>query len=145
MEIQSVYKFDADPERVFDAMIDPAVVAACLPGCEKLDPIGEHEYEAVLTIGIAAVAGRYEGTVRIRELNRPRSYTITFAGRGGAGFMNGEGKVKLRPDSGKTVVDVAGSAKVGGAVARVGQRLLGGVSKMMTDRFFKCLQEKVSS
>ncbi len=145
MEIEAKYRFDADPERVFDAMIDPSVVAACLPGCEKLEPIGEREYEAVLTINIAAVAGRYRGTVRIGELNRPQSYTIAVAGRGGVGFLNGEGKVALRPEGGKTFVEVAGSAKVGGAVARVGQRLLGGVSKMITDRFFQCLKQKVDA
>ncbi len=145
MEIKATYPFDAPPERVFDALIDPGVVAACLPGCEKLEPTGEREYAAVLTIGIAAVAGRYRGTVRIAELNRPQSYAIAVAGRGGAGFVSGEGKVTLRPEGGKTVVAVAGSAKVGGAVARVGQRLLGGVSKMMTDRFFQCLKQKVDA
>ncbi len=145
MEIKATYRFDASPERVFDAMIDPGVVAACLPGCEKLEPTGEREYEAVLTVGIAVVAGRYKGTVRIGDLNRPQAYTIAVAGRGAAGFVNGEGKVALRPDGGSTVVEVAGRAKVGGAVARVGQRLLGGVSKTMTDRFFRCLKQKIDA
>ncbi len=145
MKIKATYRFDASPERVFDAMIDPGVVAACLPGCEKLEPAGEGEYEAVLTIGLAAVAGRYKGAVKIGALNRPESYAIAVAGRGAAGFVNGEGKVALRPDGGQTVVDVAGSAKVGGAIARVGQRLLGGVSKTMTDRFFQCLKQKIDA
>lgn len=145
MQIKATYSFDADPERVFDAMIDPAVVAACLPGCEKLEPTGERKYEAVLKIGVAAVSGRYKCVVRIGELKRPESYAIAVAGRGAAGFVNGQGKVGLRPDGGKTVVEVAGGAKVGGAVARVGQRLLGGVSKTMTDRFFQCLKRKIDN
>ena len=145
MEIKATCRFDAHPERVFDAMIDPAAVAACLPGCEKLEPTGEREYEAVLRIGLAAVAGRYKGKVRIGELHRPESYTLSVAGRGAAGFVNGEGKVALRPEGGKTVVEVVGKAKVGGAIARVGQRLLGGVSKTMTDRFFQCLKQRIDA
>jgi carbon monoxide dehydrogenase subunit G len=33
--------------------------------------------------------------------------------------------------------------QTGGPIARVGQRLIGGVSKMMQDKFFACLQGKV--
>jgi len=41
-----------------------------------------------------------------------------------------------------TIVDVAGTVQTGGPIARLGQRLIGGVSKMMLDRFFGCLQGK---
>ncbi len=145
MQLKKTYEFDASPERVFDAMVDPVVVAACLPGCEKLEPVGDHKYEALLTVAIAAVTGRYKGSVEIRDLERPFSYTIAISGRGNAGFMNGEGRVALKAEGTKTIVDVEGTAKVGGAIARVGQRLLGGVSDMMTARFFDCLKEKVES
>jgi carbon monoxide dehydrogenase subunit G len=43
-----------------------------------------------------------------------------------------------------TLVEVTADAHVGGAVARVGQRLLEGVGKMMMDRFFGCLASKLS-
>ena len=145
MDLKATYEFDASPERVFDAMIDPEVVASCLPGCEKLEPVGDHKYAAVLTIGIAAITGRYKGTVELRDLEPPSSYTIVVSGRGNAGFMTGEMRVALKAEGARTVVDMAGSAKVGGAIARVGQRLLGSTSNMMTGRFFKCLKEKVES
>ena len=41
-------------------------------------------------------------------------------------------------------MDVTATADVGGAVARVGQRLLEGVGRMMMDRFFTCLQSKLN-
>lgn len=145
MDLTAKYEFNAQPEQVFDSMIDPAVVAACLPGCEKLEPIGDHKYTAALKVAIAAVTGKYKGTVEIRDIERPASYSIAVAGRGNAGFMNGEGRITLKAQGSKTLVEVAGSAKVGGAIARVGQRLLQGTSKMMTDRFFNCLKKKIES
>jgi len=33
--------------------------------------------------------------------------------------------------------------QTGGAIARVGQRLIGSVSKMMMDRFFGCLRSRL--
>ena len=147
MEMKATYTFDATPDRVFDVMTDPSIVAACLPGCEGLEPIGEGDeqrYRAVLRIGVAAITGRYEGTVAIVDVDRPRAYTIRVEGRGTPGAVTGQGRITLEPSGEQTIVQVAGHAQVVGTIARVGQRLLGGVSKMMTDKFFACLCTKVS-
>jgi carbon monoxide dehydrogenase subunit G len=143
VDLTGSYTFDASPERVFDLLTDPAVVAACLPGCEQLEPIGENRYRAVLSMGIAAITGRYEGTVELQDLNRPTSYKLVVEGKGKPGFVKGGGEIELSAVESGTLVTVKGSAQVGGAIARVGQRLIGGASKMMTDKFFACLESKL--
>ena len=146
MELTATYTFDAPRQRVWDLLIDATVVAGCLPGCESLDPMGDDTYRAVLTMGIAAVTGRYEGTVQIADKDEPSRYTLLVEGKGKPGFVKGSAAVTLKEDAtaGTTTVAVAGKAQVGGTIARVGQRLLGGVSKMMMDRFFACLQQRAS-
>ena len=144
MDLKATYTFDAPPQTVWDLLIDPGVVAACLPGCESMESIGDDEYRAVLTMGVAAVSGRYEGTVRMADKQPPSSYRLIVDGRGRPGFVNGEASVSLVGDNGRTQVIVEGRAQVGGLVARVGQRLLGSVSKMMMDRFFACLQQRAT-
>ena len=144
MNLSGSYTFEASPERVFDLLTDVTVVADCLPGCEKLEPIGDNRYRAVLSIGVAAITGRYEGTVELRDLNRPSSYVLVFSGQGKPGFINGEGRVEIEAAETGSVVKVEGQAQAGGAIARIGQRLLGGTSKMITDRFFACLQRKAA-
>ena len=62
-------------------------------------------------------------------------------GQGRPGFVKGRSVIALRADGATTIVDVAGTVQTGGPIARLGQRLIGGVSKMMLDRFFACLQE----
>ena len=98
MELKATYTFEAEPERVFDVMIDPDVVAACLPGCEVFEPTGDDDtlrYRVVMTIGIAAMTGRYEGRVEILDVDRPHGYTITIEGRGAPGSVSGEGRIRL--------------------------------------------------
>ena len=56
--------------------------------------------------------------------------------------MTGGGAISLTETDGGTRVTVVGAVQVGGTIARVGQRLLGSVSKMMMDRFFTCLQKR---
>jgi carbon monoxide dehydrogenase subunit G len=59
--------------------------------------------------------------------------------------VKGSAAISLRADGTSTVVDVKGTVQAGGPVARVGQRLISSVSKMMMDRFFGCLQGKLDS
>ena len=108
-----------------------------------MEPEGEDRYKVKLTVAIAAITGGYEGTVVISDKVQPTSYKLTVEGQGKPGFAKGTSAIALRADGDKTVVDVTGTVQTGGPIARVGQRLIGGVSKMMLDRFFACLQGKV--
>jgi hypothetical protein len=144
MNIAGTYAFDAPLQVVWDLLLDTETVAACLPGCEGLEPIDKHKYRAALTMNIAAVTGRYEGTIEMIDLKPPRSYRLIVEGRGKAGFINGTGAITLTAHEGGTQATIDGTVQVGGTIARVGQRLLGGVSKMMMDRFFTCLQKRLA-
>jgi len=144
VDLSASYVFAAAPQTVWDLLNDPQVIASCLPGCERLDPIGDDRYRAVLTLAVASVSGEYAGTVAIVDKHPPLSYRLVVEGSGKPGFMKGEATVELSPQNDGTVVSVKGSGQVGGLVARVVQRLLGSVSKMMMDRFFSCLQQRVS-
>ena len=145
MDISASYTFSAPPETVWALLNDPAVIAACLPGCEGLESIGEDRYRATLTLAIAAISGRYTGTVAMLDKDPPHSYRLVVEGNGKAGFIKGEATFELVPEDGGTLVNVSGRGEVGGLIARVGQRLIGGMTKTMTDRFFACLQSKANS
>jgi carbon monoxide dehydrogenase subunit G len=142
MDLAASYTFAAPPTAVWNLLIDPIVVAECLPGCDRLEPIGEDQYRASLTLAVAAVSGQYTGTVAILDKRPPHSYRLVVEGTGKAGFVKGEATVELVEQNDTTIVNVKGQGQVGGLMARVGQRLLGTASKMMMDRFFGCLQER---
>lgn len=141
MDIAETYTFRAPPAKVWDVLLDPERLAGCIPGCQSLEPLGEGQYRASLNVGVGAIRGKYEATVTISDQSPPSSYKLTVDGSGSAGFLRGEAEVTLAEKDGGTVVTVEGTGQVGGTVARVGQRLLGSVNKMMMDRFFTCLQE----
>ena len=144
MDLNGSYGFDAPPDVVWKLLVDPAVIGSCLPGCDGLEALGEDRYRATLRLAVAAVSGSYTGTVSMLDKNPPRSYRLVVEGKGAPGFVNGEALVELVADGKATTVRVTGRGEVGGLVARVGQRLLGSVSKMMMDRFFESLQRKVA-
>jgi carbon monoxide dehydrogenase subunit G len=144
MELSSSYRFAAPADTVWNLLIDPDVVSSCVPGCERLEPLGDDRYKATLTLSVAAIGGQYTGTLAILDKQPPRSYRLQLEGKGKGGFVTGEAAIELREQDGATDVTVNGRGNVGGVIAAVGQRMLGTVSKMMMDRFFACLQSKVT-
>ena len=143
MEIKGTYTFKAPRERVWALLMDTTAIAGCIPGCDALEPVGEDRYRATLTVALAAVTGTYQGTVAMVDKQAPASYRLLIEGQGRPGFVKGESSISLVDLGAATEVGVAGTVQVGGAIARVGQRLVASVGQMMMDRFFACLQGKV--
>ena len=143
MDISGSYTFNAPPGRVWALLMDPVVIASCIPGADRFEPDGENRYRTKLTVAMAAITGSYEGTVTMSEVVPKTSYVLTAEGQGRPGTVNGRSAIALREQDGKTIVDVTGTVQTAGPIARLGQRLIGSVSKMMLDRFFACLQAKI--
>jgi carbon monoxide dehydrogenase subunit G len=141
MDIAGSYTFDVPPEQVWVLLMDPAVIASCIPGCDTFEPTGENSYRARLTVALAAITGSYDGVVTLSDIVPHSSYRLNAEGKGRPGFVKGSANVTLRVDGAATIVDVAGTVQTGGPIARLGQRLIGGVSKMMMDRFFNSVVE----
>lgn len=144
MDISGSYTFNASPEQVWEMLMDPNEISSCIPGCNRFEPDGEDRYKVVLTIGMAAITGTYDGSVTLTERVPNTSYRLIAEGQGRPGFVKGNSLIVLRADGPTTVVDVTGTVETGGAIARFGQRLIGGVAKTMLDRFFACLQAKIT-
>jgi len=143
MEITGAYTFNAPRERVWALLMDPAKLSSCIPGCDRFEPDGTDRYKVVMTVGLAAITGTYEGTVVLTDRIEHTSYRLTVEGQGRPGFVKGTSTIVLRQEEATTVVDVTATVQTGGPIARVGQRLIGGVARMMLDRFFECLISKL--
>ena len=130
---------------VWDLLMDVSALASCIPGCERLEPIGENRYRAGVTVSLAAISGSFDGTVTLGDMQPPASYTLAVDARGRTGFVHGTAAITLEDLGARTVVAVQADMHVGGPVARVGQRLLGTVSKMMLERFLACLADRLTA
>jgi carbon monoxide dehydrogenase subunit G len=144
MNLEGNHCFTAPRERVWAAFTDPGVLARATPGCERLEPIGPDEFEAVLSVGIAAMKGSYKGKLAITDKAPPAGYTLKIEGSGAPGFVRGEGRLTFEEQDGNTLVAVKGEAQVGGLIAAVGQRLLGSASRMLLDQFFSAMEQEIS-
>jgi carbon monoxide dehydrogenase subunit G len=143
MRLNGSYEFRGPAERVWELLMDTGAIASCVPGCEELTPIGANQYRAKLSVAVAAVTGRYDATITLDDLQPPRGYTLRVDGQGRPGFVKGTTRIALEEHEGGTRVTVEADVQIGGAVARVGQRLLEGVGRTMMNRFFDCLGSRL--
>jgi carbon monoxide dehydrogenase subunit G len=141
VKIEGTRDIPAPQDRVWAAFLDPTTLAKAIPGCEGLEEVGPGEYKAVMKVGVAAIKGTFEGRVRLMDLEPPHRYRMAVEGKGGPGFVRGEAVMSLAPADGGTRVSYDADVQVGGLIASVGQRMLGGVSKMMLDQFFNRMTE----
>jgi uncharacterized protein len=124
-------------QRVWEALNDPAVLKACIPGCEIMEKVSDNEYRVVMSASVGPVKAKFSGKLLLSDLNPPNSYALAFEGSGGAaGFGKGSFTVTLSPAEGGTRLAYTAHATVGGKLAQVGSRLIDGVARKMADEFF---------
>jgi uncharacterized protein len=145
MKIEGSADIPAPREKVWAAFLDPNILAQALPGCEKLEAIGPNEYKATMKVGVAAIKGTFEGKVKLSDLEPPNRYRMAVEGSGGPGFVRGEAGMQMSDVDSGTKVSYDADVQVGGLIASVGQRMLGGVTKMMLDQFFTKMTELLTS
>lgn len=145
MRIEGNRRFPASREKVWELFTDPEALKAATPGAEELTAIGEDRYRAVMTVGVAGIRGTFEGTIELKDKQFPESYTMVIQGSGGPGFVNVEGDLKFEADGDETIVHYDWTVQVGGTIAGVGQRVLGGVGRWLIGEFFKKMEEQLAA
>jgi carbon monoxide dehydrogenase subunit G len=132
----------APVERLWQALNDPAVLTACIPGCKSMTETGPDAYRLEMQLRVAAVGGSFEGAIALHDKEPPRTCRITVSGAGTLGHGNGEARFEISPEGdGGSRLSYQGTGEIGGLVAGVGQRVLGSVSKHLVGRFFTALRK----
>jgi hypothetical protein len=138
MDMQGARQLAITQQQAWDALNDPAVLKACIPGCDKVEPTADNQYSIGMSIKIGPVSAKFSGKITLSEINPPASYKINFEGQGGpAGFGKGDSAVALTPNADGCELSYTVHASVGGKIAQLGQRLIDGAAKSMAEDFFK--------
>lgn len=145
MKLTLVHAFPAPREKVFAALVDPAVLRACIEGCEELVSTGPETYAAKLKVGVGAIKGTFGGTVEVKDRKPPESLTILIEGKGGPGFVRSAATIRLAEKDGGTELSADGEATVGGLIAAVGSRLVESLARKMIGEFFEKLGKHLAS
>lgn len=137
MKVSGSSHLSADREAVWRALNDPAVLVLTIPGCQRLEALGDDAYQMTISAGVGSITGVYDGEVRLTDQEPPGSFRMTARASGAPGTIGAAVSVRLVDGvDGGTELTYDADATVGGMIGGVGQRMLTGVSKKMAAEFF---------
>lgn len=146
MDINGEFSIPARRDDVWRALNDPEVLKVCIPGCESIEMESDTILLANMKARIGPVKASFATRIELTNLNPPESYTITGEGKGGpAGFGKGGADVHLEAVGDETVLTYNARLQVGGKLAQVGSRLVGGAARKIADSFFTRFSEEVTT
>lgn len=145
MKIATASSVAAPRAAVYSALVNPEMLKRAIPGCESLVATGPDTYEAQLNVGVAGLKGSYRGSVTIKDQQPPHSFSLSFDGKGGPGFVRGTAAVRLSDEGAGTRVDSNADVQVGGLIAAIGSRLIEAATRKLSDDFFRDLTALITA
>ena len=145
MDLSGERRFGAPRSVVWAALLDPHVLEATIPGCERLVEVAPGTFDLSMRVGIASLRGTYRGSVRVLEPRPEESYRLVVTGAGAQGAVNGTALITLSGDDESTLVRYQGDLNAEGAVARLGGGPLSGAARLLIGQFFRALERHVGA
>ena len=135
MDMTGERRIPAPRQQVWDALNDPEVLKACIPGCEKLERTGD-EMTATAAVRIGPISARSMAGGTRRTSIRRRATASAARARRGRGLRQGRRRRAAEEIGAGTLLKYDVKAQVGGKIAQLGARLIDSTSKQMADKFF---------
>jgi uncharacterized protein len=145
LKVSGEYRFTATREQVWEALLDPEMLAATLPGARRLEPAGVDEYEIAVDVGVGSVRGTYEGSFALTDKVPEEACTVRATASGRPGTVTTVARMELSDGDGGAVLAYEADAGVTGPLAGVGQRLMGAAARRTTEQFLRALDERIAA
>jgi carbon monoxide dehydrogenase subunit G len=146
MDITGTQELEATPQVIWSMLLNPSVLERIIPGLKTLTPIGDHEYEALSEIKMGPVKGAFKGHLNITDQVNGKSCKVILSQESKMGNAAAEISMELRErENGMTEIIYNGEAKLAGTLARMGQRIVGGVVKTLARQFFEGLENELKT
>ena len=145
MELKGRRNVETDPATLWNLLMDIEILPKIVPGISKLEKTGENTYKSTLEVKVGPVSGEFTGDMQMEDINYQRSFTLKAQQHNKIGTVNSTMKIELVPISGnETEVDFSGEVTISGLMKMMGEKVLGGVTDMLTKQFFANLDHEIA-
>ena len=148
MLIEGKFTLKAPIQQVWDFLLEPGTLAACIPGAEKMEAIDDKTYESVVKQKVGPISVKFKFTTTITETDPPRHLKAVGRGAdiGKAGTFTQDTTVNLTEISQDEVeVSYSSNVSITGRLAIFGERIMRAKAKTVGEEFTRNLQEKLKS
>ncbi len=145
IRLEKEYHLDLEKDRVWDAIVNPQLLAEILPNCKNLELVSDNKYTAHINVKVGPINSNFKSKMEMFDIKKPDGYKFRVEGDSIKGTMGGVGQIKLESvDLGTRFIFIA-EGNITGVIARIGQRFIEAVGKKLMDQGFENFKNKVIS
>lgn len=148
MLIRSDFEVAQPVDKVWTFFDDIPGVAACLPGAELTENLGDDRYAGKVAVSMGPVKLKFDGTAQIKERDDAAKRIVVDAagadekGRGQAAMLV---TAQLAQIAGGTRVSVSQDVQLSGAAAQYGRGMISDVSTVLMRDFATNMQRRITA
>lgn len=149
MDFSGSQKIVASREQVFNALLDPAVLKASIPGCESAayidDQFDGRMLKLVLTTAVPGFKGPYDIFLKTKDATAPSHLVLVAEPTSDLGSVKAACTVDLSDDPAGTNLSYTTHAELTGKIGAVPELVIKPAVKGALDKFFSSFEKQVSS
>jgi len=142
------FRIKAPIEEVWEFLLTPEKIGSCIPGCEKIEPIGQDAYESTVIIKLPIFSITAKSTTTIVETDPPHRVKSVTDGQYdlGGGKYHQETMVDLKEiNSNEVELSYSAETKLEGGLAGFSEKIMGDVAKALGEQFARNIQTKLEA
>jgi carbon monoxide dehydrogenase subunit G len=144
--MQGKFTFKAPILRVWDTLLQPETLLACIPGAEKIERIDEKTYDCVVKQKVGPISVKFKFKSIITKMESPTHIEVEGEGEdiAKAGHFVQKSVLNLREISPSEVeLSYRTDATIVGKLAMFGDRMIRAKAKKVEEEFTEALQERL--
>jgi carbon monoxide dehydrogenase subunit G len=131
---------------VWEFLLDPEKIGACIPGCDKIEVTGENAYKAMIKIKLPIFSITAELKTTVTEMEPPSHLKSMTEGQYdlGGGKFHQESLIDLKEISdNETELSYSAETTLEGGLAGFSEKIMNDVAAAMGEQFTKNIQSQL--
>jgi carbon monoxide dehydrogenase subunit G len=146
MLVEEKFMVKAPVQKVWDFLLNPKTVGACIPGCEQIEAIDENNFLATVRIKVGPFSMKFKFKTAIKETNPP--FFVRTVGEGDESAKLGHFKQETRINfnsisENETEISYHSEVMVVGKLATFGERIMRAKAKEFGKEFADSVKKKL--
>ncbi|KKB08164.1 CoxG family protein [Devosia chinhatensis] len=138
MDFGGRYRITAPRDAVWQALNDPAMLKAAIPGCSHIAWAGPDSLDLEIQVNLGVVKPTFKGQLTLSKVVPAQSYTLSGRGKGGLmGLAEGAADIVLVDEGTDTLLSFSAQGGASGQIMKLGKALIGNSAQRIIDGFFE--------
>ncbi len=120
MKLNGTHKFKANSARVFNAILDPAILQKSIPGCESISQLDATRLQLNITTSLPGLRGPYAVVVNLIQQQAPSLIVLSVKRQGRGGSVDATATINIADEADGARVNYDANAELSGPIAIAG-------------------------